>query len=379
MRVGDVRQHDAAAVAAAVRRPGEVLLRPDQHVAALDAVGLHRAVRRAARVVHQHHGLRGAVVALDGRVVPRHAATGDEDRVERRRPADPVLVRVAVLAGGGVAAQAAAAGDPGDAPLVLIDVVRVVGVAVVAPQVDRLVGDDRLRRIAQVGDPDRPAVADQPVLHARKAGALRDDRTQVVLVVTARGAAGPDVLAVLDAARGVAGRQRHEVAHLRQVRRVRVGDDEEAAAAVGVAHCEPVVVGAARGDRVGLVVPRVERTDDQVALRVELHVLVLPVAVGRVDPGRHERVEELRVRCVGDVVRLEAEAAGDDEDVALADAVELAFGDAGGIGRAVHVLEVARHRRARRRIGCRRCGRCQSGETYGGCRCPSELHAALRW
>ena len=59
---------------------------------------------------------------------------------------------------GGVAADAAAAADPGDALIVLVDVVRVVGVAVVAPQVDRLVGDlrgaaGRARSVTQIGRP----------------------------------------------------------------------------------------------------------------------------------------------------------------------------------------------------------------------------------
>ena len=95
-------KHDLAAVLA---RPREVLLRADEHVAPPDALGAHRAVGRPARVVHEHHGLRRA----------GHAAAGDEDRVERRRPAVAVLVRVAVPAARRVAADTAAAADPGDA------------------------------------------------------------------------------------------------------------------------------------------------------------------------------------------------------------------------------------------------------------------------
>ena len=67
--------------------------------------------------------------------------------------------RVAVHALGGVAADAAAAAHPGDALVVDLDVVRVVGQPVVAVQVDRVAEDLRLARVAQVGDPDRPAVA----------------------------------------------------------------------------------------------------------------------------------------------------------------------------------------------------------------------------
>ena len=161
-------------------RRREVLLRPDEDVALLDPGGLDGAVGRAARVVHQHHGLRGA----------GDAAAGDEDRVERRRPADPVLVRVAVPAARGVAADAAAAADPGDALVVLVDVVRVVGVAVVAPQVDRLVGDLRVGRVAQVGDPDRPAVADEPVRSARSEA---EDRAEPGRAAGSSRRAGPPV------------------------------------------------------------------------------------------------------------------------------------------------------------------------------------------
>ena len=172
-------------------------------------------------------------ISITGCAVPRRtAAAGDEDRVERRRPADPVLVRVAVPAARGVAADAAAAADPGDALVVLVDVVRVVGVAVVAPQVDRLVGHLRVVRVAQVGDPDRPAVADEPVRH-RLGGVDRAEPGERG-VVRARRTAGPDVPAVLDAARRVAGRQRDEVADLAQVRRVGVGDDVEAALALRI-------------------------------------------------------------------------------------------------------------------------------------------------
>ena len=187
---------------------------------------------------------------------------------------------------------------------------------------------------AQVGDPDRPAVADQAVVQRGRgrAARLRIDRPEPVLVGAPRRAAGPDVLAVLDAARRVARRQLDEVADLPHVARVRVRDDEEAALAVRVADRVPSVARARRGRAAGVVVPRIERADDQLALGVELHVLVLPVAAAASSAGRSRRqelVQRLRVRRVADVVRLEAEAARDDEDVLAAHLVELALGDAG--------------------------------------------------
>ena len=91
---------------------------------------------------------------------PGDAAAGDEHRVPR-------LARTRILpvrgsrqrAARGVAAQAAAAADPGDAVLVDVDVVRVVGQPVVAAQVDRLREGLGCAGSLEVGDPDRPAVA----------------------------------------------------------------------------------------------------------------------------------------------------------------------------------------------------------------------------
>ena len=125
--VREVDRDDSAALVAGRR---EVLLGADQDVAALHARRPDRAVGRPAGVVHEVGVLRHAVVAVvgaHGRRVPLEAAAGDQDRLERRRPAHAVLVRVAMPALGGIAADAAAAGDPGDAALVLVDVVRVVG------------------------------------------------------------------------------------------------------------------------------------------------------------------------------------------------------------------------------------------------------------
>ena len=85
--------------------------------------------------------------------------------------------------------------------------------------------------------------------------------------------------------------------------------------------------------------PWIERADDQVAADVDVHVLVLPVPVRAEDLGRLERVEDLQVGRVADVERLEAEAAGDDQDVAAAHLVELALDHLLGAGHARDVLE----------------------------------------
>ena len=202
-------------------RARELLLGADEHVAPLDAGRLDRAVGRTARVVHQHHRLGRA----------GDPAAGDQDRLERRGLALAVGVRVAMPAVRGVAADAAAAADPRDALVVLVDVVRVVRVAVVAPDVDRLVGHLGPGRVREVGDPDRPAVADEAGERVRRRRGRAQDRPEPELIAAPRRAAGPDVLAVLDAARRVAGRQLDEVADLLEVRRVGVGDDVEPALA----------------------------------------------------------------------------------------------------------------------------------------------------
>ena len=252
---------------------------------------------------------------------------------------------------------------------------RVVRVAIVAPQVDRLVRHLRVLRVAQVGDPDRPAVTDRAVVQARRLQRVGvDDRPEIVLVAPPRRAAGPDVVALLDAAGRVARRQVDEVADLLEVLRVAVRDDVEAAHAVRVADRFAVGVRAARGRRVRVVVAWIERPDDQVALRVQLHVLVLPVTVVLVDLRRQVGVERLRVRRIGDVDRLEAETPGEDEDVLAPDLVELALDDQLGVGDPFDVVEVRRHLRARRRGRRGRRRRYEQQRAKRGRNCPSPSH-----
>ena len=187
----------------------------------------------------------------------------------------------------------------------------------------------------EVGDPDRPAVADQPGERVRRRRGRAQDRPEVELVAAPRRAAGPDVLAVLDAARRVPGRQLDEVADLLEVGRIGVGDDVEPALAGRVRRAAARRAGAQRA--VG--VARIERADDQLALRVELHVLVLPVAA-RGQVVRDELVEQLRLRRIAHVVGLEPEAPRDHQDVLAAHLVELALGDAVGLRHPCDVLEV---------------------------------------
>jgi hypothetical protein len=92
----------------------------------------------------------------------------------------------------------------------------------------------------------------------------------------------------------------------------------------------------------------VKRADDQLALQIELHVLVLPVAVLAEDPRGLERVQRLGVRLVRDVVGPEAVATGGHEHVPARDGVELALHDLGGVRDTPDVLERIRDRRAGR-------------------------------
>ena len=179
------------------------------------------AAAERARGVVDEVGLRlGDAVVAAGQ-----AAAGHEHRVPRRRAAHLVGPRVTPLAARRVAEQAAAAADPCEALGVDVDVVGVVGQAVVAAEVDRLGEGLRMRRVAQVGHPDRAAVAAAAGVNGPRSGE----------VVAPRRAAGPHVPAVLDAARRVPGRQLDEVADLLQIRRVGVGDHVEARAAFRVA------------------------------------------------------------------------------------------------------------------------------------------------
>src|SRR5206468_12383005 len=119
----------------------------------------------------------------------------------------------------------------------------------------------------------------------------------------------------------------HEVADLPQVRRVGVGDDVEAGPAAGIAGLDAERADAGAARLVDVVVARVERSDDELAPDVELHVLVLPVAVRPEDFWRLEGVEQAWRGGVADVVGLEAVPSGGDEDVSPGDAVELALDD----------------------------------------------------
>src|SRR5829696_8324643 len=105
----------------------------------------------------------------------------------------PPAYAIGIVALGPVPANAAATRDPGDPLAVDLDVVRVVGHAVVAEQVDRLRRRDRVRGIADVGHDDRPAAG--PV------------QRRLLLAVRRRRAAGPEVVAAVDAGRRMAGRK----------------------------------------------------------------------------------------------------------------------------------------------------------------------------
>src|SRR5215212_375488 len=86
-----------------------------------------------------------------------------------------------------VAEQAAATADPGDAVAVDVDVVRIVGQPIVAPEVDRFRVRLRVRGILEVRYPDRAAVAPS-------AGR---ERPQVREVVPPRRPARPHVVAAI--------------------------------------------------------------------------------------------------------------------------------------------------------------------------------------
>ena len=135
------------------------------------------------------------------------ATTGDQDRIPRPRVPHRVRPRIAPAALGRVPQQAAAATRPGDAVRIDVDVVRIVGQAVVAPEIDRLGEHLRLRRVPEIGDPDRPAVA----------AAAGREGPEVREVVPARRPPGPDVVAAVDAADGVTCGQVDEIADLLQV------------------------------------------------------------------------------------------------------------------------------------------------------------------
>ena len=200
-----------------------------------------------------------------------------------------------------------------------------------------------------------------------------------------RRAAGPQPLAVVDARGGVTRGQLLEGQQL-EVGRV-LGVDDVDAGDVGRAVRVRIARRTRRRPAVGA---RIARQQRELALVVDVHVLVLPERRLRV--RRRVRrvarqpqllggdlVQELRLGRVGEVIRLQAEAARDEHDVlalvlvlALAEPVPdpveapmptvlLAVGhevDRGGVGRlrqVVHQLDVLD--RARRLRDLRRCGR----------------------
>jgi hypothetical protein len=111
--------------------------------------------------------LRDAVIA------PGQRAAGDEDGVPGGRAAHGIGPRIAPLAARRIARQAATATDPGDPLRVDVDVVRIVGQAVVAAEIDRIGERLRMRRVPEVGDPDRAAVSSPGVNDPRYARSSR--------------------------------------------------------------------------------------------------------------------------------------------------------------------------------------------------------------
>ena len=299
------------------------------------------AVERPCRVVDEVRLRLGDAVrsAFD-------AAAGDEDRIPRSGVSELVRPRIAPPALSCVSHQPTAAADPGDASVVDVHVVRVVGQPVVAAQVDRVGEHDRAGRVPQVGDPDRPAVA----------AAAGRERAERRLVVAAGRAARPDVVALVDAADGVARGQVDEVTHLLHVLWIGVRDDVETGAAARQPRLRAEGADARAAHLVDVVVTRVERADDQVSAHVDVHVLVLPVTVRAEDLGRLERVEQPRAGRIADVEGLEAEAAGEDQHVPAANLVELALDDLPCSGHTRNVLERRRNLGARWRL-CLGCGR----------------------
>jgi hypothetical protein len=258
-------------------------------------------------------------------------------------------------AAGRVAPDAAAPADPRYAVGVHLHVVRVVGEAVVAPEVDRVAEDLRPRGVPEVGDPDGPAVAAPPGREGAEEGE----------VVAPGGPAGQDVLAALNAARSVSRRQLDEVAHLPQVPRIAVGDDIEPALAERIACLRARRPDPRASHLVDVVVAWVEGADDQLPAGVQLHVLVLPVAELAEDLGRLERVEQPRVPAIAHVVCPKPEAPRGHEHPPAVHAIELALDDLARARHACHVLKAVGDRRARRRIRPQRGARqqCQGDQS----------------
>lgn len=235
---------------------------------------------------------------------------GVRDRLVRRRAAELVRQRVAVHAAGPVAAHAAAAGHPGHAVVVHLDVVHVVGLAVVAGQLDRLGVHLRVLRVADVGDPDRP-----PAPLRRLVGGLRR-------------ATRPQVAAAVDAAGGVPGGRLHVADDLRRFG-LRDVDDVDAGL--------PGLRGTPERARIA-------GQEHQLADRVDLGVLGLP------QPRQADLPDQLRRgRVLGQVVDLQAELAGDDHDVAAAVVEEVDRDGVGGIGHVADGLDVLDRPRITRR------------------------------
>ena len=171
---------------------------------------------------------------------------------------------------GPVATHATRARYPGDTHGVDLNVVGVIGLAVVAAEVDRLGARQRVQRVGDVravdGTPDVVGGLDQRV-RAR--------------------AGGPDDLAVVDARRGVAGGQQ-ERGELLDVPQVRDVDD------LHLAEREDVA-----GDGRRREPARVAADEQQLAPAVDVDVLVLP------DEHRQEAAQD-RPAGVRDVVGVHA-------------------------------------------------------------------------
>ena len=249
-RVGDVDGDDAAAL---VTRLGEVLLGHDRR----------RCPRRtpAARISPPSGRSELWMKSVGGCATPfgaaRDAATGDEHRVPRVRPAPLVGARIAPHALRRVAEQAAAARRPGDALGVDVDVMGVVGgrrrCGRGRSAARKTFGLAGLRRsVTQIGRPSpRPPGVNGPRRRDR-----RDERGRRSRRTGSR-----------RCRRGVTGRQLDEAPTCSRFRRVRVGDDVEARRGTSGCGSSPPAC-RCRGSRlVDVVVTRIERADDQLALR----------------------------------------------------------------------------------------------------------------
>jgi hypothetical protein len=96
---------------------------------------------------------------------------------------------------------------------------------------------------------------------------------------------------------------------------------------------------------------RVQGPDDELAADVDLHVLVLPVALGTEHLGRLVRVQQLGRGGIGDVIGAEAVPPRGQQDLPAGDRVELALHDIRRVRHTADVLERIRDRSTRRGVG----------------------------